>query len=340
LLEPTLECCTVGPIRWRAIDEEEIAMAEAVAQSELMRKIMEQMASGAQVPSDIPGLRKMLDQFAELLNADPPKIGAIHEGVTLCEVDGARVTADVLVPDRAGPHPVLVYLHGGGWVAGSPRTHRKLGSRFAEAGYLVVNVDYRLAPEAPFPAPFEDCVFAVRWAAQNAARYGGDAKRLAIGGDSAGGNLSAAVAAHLASDSSAPKLRAALLIYGAFDFEAFSKSEGDAPPGVDPAAATALRDAMIYGYLGNNPPASLLRDPRVSPVHAAAKLPPSFLVCGSADPLLAHQRAVVAELERAGVPHENVIVEGMPHGFVQMEFLPPAVDSLRKMITFLGRYLG
>jgi acetyl esterase len=315
-------------------------MAEPIAQSELMKKIMEQMASGAQAPTDIPGLRKMLDQFAELLNADPPKVGAIHEGVLLREVGGARVTADVLVPERAGPHPVLVYLHGGGWVAGSPRTHRKLALRFAEAGYLVVNVDYRLAPEAPFPAPFDDCVFAVRWAAQNAARYGGRPERLAIGGDSAGGNLSAAVAAHLASDSSAPKIRAALLIYGAFDFEAFSSFEADAAPGVDAAAATALRDAMIHGYLGQNPPTSRLRDPRVSPVHAAAKLPPSFLVCGTADPLLAHQRAVVAELERARVPHENVIAQGMPHGFVQMEFLPPAVDAIQKMIAFLDRHLA
>jgi acetyl esterase len=315
-------------------------MADAPAQSQLMRKIMEQIASGAQAPTDVPGLRKMLDQFAELLNAGAPEIGAIHENVLVREIDGQRVTADVLVPDRAGPHPVLVYLHGGGWVAGSPRTHRKLALRFAEAGYLVVNVDYRLAPEAPFPKPFEDCVFAVRWAAENAARFGGDSSRLAIGGDSAGGNLSAAVAAHLAGDSSAPRLRAALLIYGAFDFGAFGKMEAPTQAGVDAAAATALRDAMIEGYLGQNAPQSLLRDPRVSPVHAAAQLPPSFLVCGTADPLLEHQKAVVAELERAGVTHENVVLEGMPHGFVQMEFLPQAVDSIQRMVAFLGRHLA
>ena len=314
-------------------------MPDASVQTEFVQKLMQQMA-GAQAPSDVGGLRQMLDGFAQLLNADPPKVGAVHEAVLLRDLGGARVTADVLVPDRPGPHPVLVYLHGGGWVAGSPRTHRKLALRFAEAGYLVVSVDYRLAPEAPFPAPFDDCVFAVRWAAQNASRFGGDPSRLAIGGDSAGGNLSAAVAGHLATDSSAPKIRAALLIYGAFDFEALARGEGSAPPGVDPAAANALRDAMIYGYLGRNPPASLLRDPRVSPVHAAAKLPPSFLVVGTADPLLEHQRALVAGLERAGVPHESVVVEGMPHGFVQMEFLPPAVDALRKMTAFLARHLG
>ena len=305
----------------------------AETQSELMARIMAQMASG-QVPVDIPGLRKMMDEFAPLLNADPPEIGAIHEGVSL----RPGVTADVLVPERAGPHPVLVYLHGGGWVAGSPRTHRKLGLRFAEAGYLVVNVDYRLAPEAPFPGPFDDCAFAVRWAAQNAGRFGGDVNRLAVGGDSAGGNLTAAVTAHLADDPSAPKVRAALLIYGVFDFAAFDLAPAQQGTPAD-EAATKLRDAMIDAYLGAKRDPSLTRDPRVSPVRAAAKLPPSFLVVGTADPLLDQQKALVAELERARVPHESVILEGMPHGFVQYEFLPPARDSIAKMVAFLERNL-
>jgi acetyl esterase len=312
-------------------------MAETNPQSELMQQLMKAMSSGA-APTDIPSLRKMMNEFAPMLNSDPPKVGAIHEDVLIREIGGARVTADVLVPDRAAPHPVLVYLHGGGWVAGSPRTHRKLGLRFAEAGYLVVNVDYRLAPEAPFPGPFDDCVFAVRWAAENAARFGGDAARLAIGGDSAGGNLSAAVAAHLADAADAPVIRAALLIYGCFDFEALANSEPDIGAG-DPALQRALRDSMIHAYLGNPPDPDRLRDPRVSPVRAAAKLPPSFLIVGTADSLLPQQRALAAELERAGVTHENVIVDAMPHGFVQYEFLSPAVDAIRRMTDFLGRHL-
>ena len=139
----------------------------------------------------------MMDEFAPLLNADPPKIGAIHEAVSL----RPGVTADILVPDRAGPASRCSCTCTA--AAGSPGARARTtssGLRFAEAGYLVVNVDYRLAPEAPFPGPFDDCVFAVRWAAQNAARFGGDAKRLAVGGDSAGGNLTAAVTAHLAGD--------------------------------------------------------------------------------------------------------------------------------------------
>ena len=301
--------------------------------SELMARIMAQMASG-QVPSDIPALRKMLDEMMPLLNADPPAIGAIHDAVSL----RPGVTADILVPARPGPHPVLVYLHGGGWVAGSPKSHHKLGLRFAEAGFLVVNVDYRLAPEAPFPAPFDDCVFAVRWAAQNAARYGGDPNRLAVGGDSAGGNLTAAVTAHLASDPSAPKIRAALLIYGVFDFAAFDLASAQGTPQEE--AATKLRDAMVDAYLGAKRDPNLVKDPRVSPLRAAGKLPPSFLVVGTADPLVDQQRALVAELERAKVPHESVILDGMPHGFVQYEFLPPARETIAKMVAFLEKKLA
>jgi hypothetical protein len=98
-------------------------------------------------------MRSMLDGFAPFLNAGLPEVGALHEAIPVRE----GVTADVVVPRGAGPHPVLVYLHGGGWVCGSPKTHQKLGYRFAEAGYLVFNVDYRLAPEHSFPTPFEDC---------------------------------------------------------------------------------------------------------------------------------------------------------------------------------------
>jgi acetyl esterase len=293
--------------------------------------MLEILRSGA-MPSDVPSLRAMLDGFAPLLNADPPKVGATHESVALRE----GVTADMLVPASAGPHPVLVYLHGGGWVAGSPRTHRKLALRFAEAGYLVVNVDYRLAPEAPFPAPFDDCVFAVRWAARSARAYGGDPARLSIGGDSAGGNLSAAVSAALAEDADL-SIRAALLIYGVFDFGAMLRQP--APAGIDPAVVQKATEMMAFSYLGSDPSEALLADPRVSPLHAAAKLPPSFLVVGSADTLLAQQESLAAALARHGIAHENAVYPGMPHGFLQMEFLPAAREAIGRAIAFLDRHV-
>src|SRR5512134_273883 len=214
--------------------------APTAPSADLMTQMMLQNA-----PKTPQQMRAMLEGFAPFMNADLPPVGSLHEAVPVRE----GVTADVVVPPGQGPHPVLVYLHGGGWVCGSPKTHRKLAHRFAEAGYLVFNVDYRLAPEHPFPTPFEDCLAAVRWAHRETARFGGDPARLAVGGDSAGGNLSAAVAAALAGDPARPK--AALLIYGVFDFGTF----GDVSlvAGADAQAAAIGRDMvemMVGAYLG------------------------------------------------------------------------------------------
>lgn len=313
-----------------------MAAASPIPQGDVLMKMI-----GANMPETAADMRALLDQFASLMNAGLPEIGAYHEGVLVREADGAQVTADVMVPNGDGPHPVLVYLHGGGWVCGSPATHRKLGHRFAEAGYLTISIDYRLAPEHPFPAPFDDCEFAVRWAAREAARWGGDASRLAIGGDSAGGNLSAAVAAALRDDPDAPHISAALLIYGVFDFAAM---DGALDPMV--AAGEGLAEAgeklvelMVGSYLGSDRSADLLADPRVSPIHAASKLPPSHVMVGSADGLVAQAAALVEALEREGVEHEYVVYEGMPHGFAQMEFFPPARESIDRMVEFLGKHL-
>lgn len=174
-----------------------------------------QMFSNFKPPKSVPELRTMLDSFALLLNANPPEVGAFHEDVELRP--GLR--ADVAVPNGSGPFPVVVYIHGGGWVAGSSRSHRKLAKQYAAAGYLTINLDYRLAPEHQFPAGLDDCVFAIKWSGDNAKRWNGDAARLAVGGDSAGGNLTASALIALSNERHAgPKPRAALLLYGVFDF--------------------------------------------------------------------------------------------------------------------------
>lgn len=289
------------------------------------------------LPKSVAEMRGLLENFAAMLNAGLPPVGALHEKVTVRETEGRGLHADVVVPAGRGPHPVLVYLHGGGWVSGSPRTHRKLAHRFAEAGFLVVNVDYRLAPEHPFPAGFEDCVNAVRWAAREAERFGGDPTRLAIGGDSAGGNLCAATAIALARDRSAPRIGAVLLLYGVFDFATIR--DGLAADERMAQIGRGMLDLMVHSYLGAAPSPSLLRDPRVSPLHAAEHLPPSFVVVGSADPLAGQAERLAAALGRGGVPHEHVVVEGMPHGFAQMEFFPQARQTLDRMVEFLRKHL-
>jgi acetyl esterase len=296
-----------------------------------------QLLGPASLPRDLADMRAMLEGFAPYLNQGAPAAGEVHRGVLLREVAGTPVLTDLVVPSTPGPHPVLVYLHGGGWVCGSPRTHDKLAHRFAEAGFLVVNVDYRLAPEDPFPAGLEDALFAVRWAAREAERYGGDPNRLAIGGDSAGGNLAAATAVAMAEDPSAPRLSATLLLYGVFDFAGLVHGfEGDDPLS---RVGREMVELMVAAYLGPRPPASLLEDPRVSPLRSAERLPPTFVVVGGADPLVEQARALTGILEKAGVPHEHLLVDGMPHGFVQMEFFPQARESIDRMVAFLRRHL-
>jgi acetyl esterase len=206
-----------------------------------------------------------------------------------------------------------------------------------------------LAPESPFPAPLEDCVEAIRFAAREAARYGGDATRLAVGGDSAGGNLSAAAAAVLAEDPAGPDIAAALLIYGVFDFATLGEGAAAvAAPAEGPFAQMAgmaemgekLLELMVGSYLGASRPPELLADPRVSPLHVAHKLPPSHVVVGTQDPLVAQAESLVARLRDSGVEHEYVVVPDMPHGFVQMEFFPQARESIDRMVAFLRKHVG
>jgi len=234
---------------------------------------------------------------------------------------------------------VVVYLHGGGWICGSARTHRKLGFRLAEAGFLVLNVDYRLAPEHPFPTPFDDCVAALRFARREAARWGGDPARIAVAGDSAGGNLAAAASAALADDPARPK--AALLIYGVFDFAKFGESSIPGIPADGPLADLGrnMIELMVGSYLGARSSERLTADPRVSPLHSADRLPPSHVVVGSADPLAAQAEALVKSLSRAGVRHEYFVDAGMPHGYFQMEFLAPARPAIERAIGFLRKHV-
>ena len=121
--------------------------------------------------------------------------GEAPEGVSAVDRDIAGVPCQVITPDGEGPWPVLVWIHGGGWVIGRASESTVTAERLAvAAGCVIVSVDYRLAPEHPFPAALDDCGAVVRWVLERAGEIGGDPARVAVGGDSAGGNLSAVVA--------------------------------------------------------------------------------------------------------------------------------------------------
>ena len=235
--------------------------------------------------------------------------------------------------------PGLVFFHGGGFVLGDLESHDGLCRTLCnESGCRVVSVDYRLAPEDPFPAAVEDCFAAVQWVAANAADLGIDAARIAVGGDSAGGNL-AAVAALLAKKAGGPKLAFQLLIY---------------PVAQLGGAETASMRENAKGYFLEKasmewftrlycPEASQRSDPRLSPLLArdVSGLPPAYVVTAGFDPLRDEGRAYADKLDAAGVPVTYVNYPGMVHGFFSFRGLVPkareavaaAAGALRAALT-------
>ncbi|WP_444542167.1 alpha/beta hydrolase [Chelatococcus reniformis] len=211
--------------------------------------------------------------------------------------------------------PVLVYFHGGGWVVGNLDTHEvpcAWIANFAECA--VVSVDYRLAPDCKFPAAFEDAFAATKWVAANGTTLGVDPSRVAVGGDSAGGNLAAAVAI-AARDGSGPELGFQLLIYPAVDFTWGGAPEKELTTGV-PVTTGGLdyfRDHYLNGVADRS-------DWRASPMLAEshAGLPPAYVMAAGVDPILSEGRAYASKLEQAGVPVTYRLVEGQLHGFVTM----------------------
>ena len=211
--------------------------------------------------------------------------------------------------------PVLVFFHGGGWVIGDLETHDVLCRQLtAGAGISVVNVDYRLAPEHKFPAAIDDAWAATRWVAAHAAELGIDPRRLAVGGDSAGGNL-AAVVALLARDGGTPSIALQVLIYPVTDVGAESSSYTDFADGF-----MLTRDSMrwfIAQYLAGKNDAE---DWRVSPARASslAGVAPALVVTAGFDPLRDEGDAYARKLREAGVCVDALCYGGMIHGFMPM----------------------
>jgi len=223
----------------------------------------------------------------------------------------SRVAADVKLPG-------LVYAHGGGWVFGNLDSHDVLCAQLAlEAGIAVLAVDYRLAPEAPFPGAFDDVAAALQWVAGNGASVGIDADRLAIGGDSAGGNLAAAVALW-ARDQGGPKLRLQLLAYPVTDAVGRAESYRRYEDGYGLNAA-----AMEWFFDHYTPDKATRADWRVSPLRAAslAGLAPALVITAGYDPLRDEGRAYAFRLQQEGTLVDLVEFGGMLHGFLSSPML-------------------
>lgn len=250
------------------------------------------------------------------LDAGPP-IAMARVAELDIPLPGRVLAARLYVPESAADRPPLtLFYHGGGWVVGTLDTHDATVRALARAsGSAVLSVAYRLAPEHPYPAPLEDCFEALCWAATQGDALGVDTTRLAVAGDSAGGNLAAACAI-LARDRGGPALRHQALIYPVTDrdYTTASYRENGGPSGF---LSTAMMDWFWGNYLGEcsaeaAPLACVLHTPEL------AGLPPATVITAEYDPLRDEGMAYAARLAAAGVPVDAAIAPGMIHGFFSL----------------------
>ena len=231
-------------------------------------------------------------------------------------------------PEGDGPLPVLVFFHGGGWVVGNLESHDATCRALANAaGCITLAVDYRLAPEHKFPAAPEDCYEATKWAVLNAAALGGDPQRVAVGGDSAGGNLAAAVAL-MAGDRGAPSLAYQLLLYPvtnhSFDTESCKQNGED---------YLLTKDSMVWfwdHYLENDEAGNA---PYASPLQAkyVNSPPPGLVITAEFDPLRDEGEAYGKRLQDAGADIKISRYDGTIHGFFSFFHLDAQKKALAEV---------
>jgi acetyl esterase len=287
-----------------------------------VKAFLDQLAASSipQVETLTPREARLQMEAATIMLGRLPEVGRVEDHVLPGPESPLRVrlTAPEAAGDGDGPLPGLVYFHGGGWVTGSLYSHDHLCRALTRAaGVAVVSVEYRLAPEHPFPAAVDDAEAAVRWVAANAAGLGLDPARLAVGGDSAGGTLAAAVARR-ARDTGGPSLTFQLLLYPATD------ADLDTPSYLENADGYMLTRAAMAWYWDQYAPDPADRShPDASPLRAGslAGLPPALVVTAEFDVLRDEGEAYARRLSESGVDARLIRYDGMIHGFLRRHHL-------------------
>ncbi len=269
-------------------------------------------------------MREMNDR--PMAVGEPPAVARVEDVDLVLPL--RNLPARLYVPEGAEATPPLVlYYHGGGWVIGTIETHDATCRALARAsGAAVLSIGYRLAPEHPYPEPVEDCYDALVWASRHAADLGCDPARLAVAGDSAGGNLSAAVAI-MARDRQGPALRHQLLIYPVTDDDYSLASYAENGGGEYFLSEAAMR-WFWEQYLGDTEAAPLAR---VGSTANLAGLPPASVFTAEYDPLRDEGMAYARRLEEAGNTVDAAVAPGMIHGFFSMfQFAPDALSWIER----------
>ncbi|HXJ81662.1 MAG TPA: alpha/beta hydrolase [Candidatus Methylomirabilis sp.] len=259
------------------------------------------------------------DEARESMRSRTATLGPFEDVASVVEhrvpVAGGDIAVRVYSPSDPGPHPALVFYHGGGWVIGDLYTHDGICRSITNAaGCVVASVDYRLAPEFKYPVAAEDSYAGLRWVVTNAGRLQIDARRVAVGGDSAGGNL-ATVVALMARDRGGPALVQQTLIYPVTNYEL------DTPSYHENATGFLLtREGMRWFWRHYLAREEQGKEPYASPLLAAslAGLPPALVITAGCDPLRDEGEAYAARLRDAGVPVTLTRYEGIFHGFIRM----------------------
>lgn len=291
----------------------------------------------ANVPID--QLRALVRQFSMASGPLPVPLASVRDQAI--PGPGGELPVRIYTPTGEGPFPLIVFFHGGGYVTGDLDTQDMIARGLcAGAGAVTVSVDYRLAPEHPFPAAPQDAFAALTWAAAHAADLGADATRLAVAGDSAGANLAAACAL-MAREAGGPALSAQVMFYGSANY----------PDELTPSAREFAEGPILTGeditffwgqYLSD--PDRQKDDFRASPFRAPRHdgLPPAFVGTAEVDPSRDDAERYAERLAAAGVKVESRRYAGMPHGFVSwLAMLPAARKAVDDACAFLkGQWRG
>lgn len=309
-------------------------MADTVALDPATGAFLEAMRASGGKPlheSSIEEVRGNIRAASAQLAPPPADVARVED--RRIPTAGGDFGVRIYSPHGGTLRPIVVYFHGGGWAAGDLNTHDGTARYLAaNANAVVVSVDYRQPPEHKFPAAVNDSFAAVEWAAAHAREIGGDAARLAVAGDSAGGNL-ATVVCQLAKQRGAPRIAYQVLLYPTVDLR---------DPVDDPAYPSrhqfgggdyflSMRDMEWFRSLYVTDPARESSDARLSPIASRdlAGLPPALVLTAGCDPLRDEGKAYADRLAAAGVPAEYRCYDGTIHAFMSFAgAIPRGLDAL------------